>query len=425
MKKLLVLGFALFLVAAFTLPAAAVEHKFGGYFRTRFMHYDNARGIDETSISLVDTRTRLKYTAVLNDDLKFFFQNEFDSDWGGGNYGRLAADGQDHQVKNIYIDFNLGDFNFVVGTQGFQWARSGFLFDDDATGIKAIWRGNKNLIPALYWLRYNEGDNSTAVDNKNGQDSDLYTALVNIKADKMQIVPYFTYWYASDGANATPVGSDLIAAPTPGTAGEKLAVYYAGLDFNMKLDPVDIMFTGIYQGGDVDDTLDVSAYLLDVAAKAKLGGFGVHGEVMYATGDDNTDNTVDAFVPPPGASYTWSEGYAKGAIDDQPFRSPLAGGPFGSKEISDLLAVNLGTSFNLTKTWNAKFDYWWINLAEDNAAGDKDIGNEVSLTFKGKLVQNLDVLLVGAYMFAGDAFNKGVANDKDPFELAAQLSISF
>lgn len=425
MKKLLVFGFALFLVAAFTLPAAAVEHKFGGFFRTRFLNYFNARGVEDTGdIHLVDTRTRLFYTAVLNENLKFVFKNEFDADWGGGNYGQLAADGLDHQVKNAYIDFNLGDFNFLIGTQGFVFAR-GLLVDEDASGISLIWRGNKNIIPALYWFRLNEGDNSTAAGGSNSQDSDIYHGMVVVKASKMQIVPHFTYWYANDGNNAQPVGTDQIPAGSIGTLHESLKIWWAGLDFSMKFDNFDFILGGIYNGGDVDDTVDVEAYLLNAKAAAKFGNFGVHGEFIYATGDDNTDNTVDAFIPTPGASYTWSEGYAKGDIDDQPFRSPLAGGPFGSKEITDLMAFNLGASFNITKTWTAKFDFWNINLAEDNAVGDKDIGNEISLKFKGKLAQNLDVLLVGAYMFAGDAFNGGVANEADPFELAMMLSISF
>lgn len=424
MKKLLVLGFALFLVAAFTLPATAeVQHKFGGYFRTRFMHYDNARGQDDTSISLVDTRTRLDYTAVLNENLKFFFQNEFDSNWGGANYGQVGADGLDHQVKNIYIDFNVSDYNFIVGTQGFQFGRSGFIFDDDASGVSLIWRGNKNVTPALYWLKYNEGDDSTAVGGSNSQDSDLYTALVNIKSGDMQIVPYLVYWYCGDGAGAVPAGSDLFPTGLE-TANEELSIYYAGLDFNMKFDPVTIMLTGIYQGGEYNDTNDASAYLLDAAFKSKLGKFGIHGEVMYATGDDDpADSDIDTFLPPPGASYTWSEGFAKGSIDDQPFRSAL--GVRGSKEISDLMAFNLGADFNVTKGWKATFDFWNINLAEDNAAGDADIGNEVSLKLKGEVIDNLDLLLVGAYMVAGDAFNGGLADDEDPWELGALLSIKF
>jgi hypothetical protein len=408
MKKLLVLGLAIFLVAAFTLPASALESKLGGYMRTRFMAYYNTNGLDDGTgdNKLVDTRTRIYYTAVLNDNLKFVFKSEHDATWGGTNYGQVGADGQDFQVKNSYIDFNLDKFNFIVGTQGFVFGR-GLLFDDDATGVSLIWRGNKSIVPALYWVRYNEGGSG----NNNGKDEDIYHGLVIVRAGDMQIVPHLTYWYSNDGAGMS------------GTAGEQLKVYYAGVDFSMKLKSFDFTLTGIYQGGDYDDTTDVSAYAFDGLFNWKVANFGIHGEALYGTGDDNTDNTIDAFTPPPGYSYTWSEGFAKGDIDKSNFAGS-GGGAAGDKSASNLMAFNVGADFNLTKTWKATLDFWNINLAEDDAAGNSDVGNEISIKFKGKVIDNLDLLLVGAYMFAGDAFYSG-PNEADPIELGAQLSISF
>jgi len=421
MKKLLVLGLAIFLVVAFTLPAAALENKLGGYSRVRFLTYYNANGKDDGTgdTHKVDTRTRLYYTAVINDDLKFVFNSEHDSEWGGATYdttkpyggsttyGRVGSDGYDFQVRKAYIDFNMSDFNFMVGTQSFEFGR-GLIVSDEGSGVSLVWRGSKTIVPALYWMRYNEGGT-----NKSGQDEDIYHGLVIIKAGDMQIIPHLTYWYSNDGGG--------VDSSSVGTAGEQLKVYFAGVDFSMKLKSVDFTLTGIYEGGDYNDTQDVSAFALDGKFNVKVANFGIHGEALYGTGDDNTDNTQDAFSPPPGYSYTWSEGAAKGDIDSKPF---AAGSFDGEKRATNLMAFNLGCDFNMTKTWNARFDFWNINLAEDDAAGNSDVGNEVSIKLKGQVIDNLDLLLVGAYMFAGDAFYSGV-NEGNPIELGAQLSVNF
>jgi hypothetical protein len=155
MKKFFVFALAVLLVFAFTLPAAAVEHVFGGYWRTRFGTQQDFTGEDtlqSRDVTLVDTRTRLYYTAVLHDNLKLVNKFEIDAVWGlngaqgGGTVAGtnadadIGADGVGVEVKNSYADFNLGDWNFKVGYQGMKLAR-GLLFDADAAGVGNLsWR---------------------------------------------------------------------------------------------------------------------------------------------------------------------------------------------------------------------------------------------------------------------------------------------
>jgi hypothetical protein len=67
---------------------------------------------------------------------------------------------------------------------------------------------------------------------------------------------------------------------------------------------------------------------------------------------------------------------------------------------------------------------WLANLAEDNAAGDDDLGTEVDLKATYQLVEGLNLDVVAAMLFAGDATNPG-PNDEDPYEIGARLSLSF
>ena len=109
MKKLGILFFAALLVVAFTMPAAALETEFGGYWRTRAMSYNNFTGEDQSEAydyQLVDTRTRIYFTAIINDNLKLVNKFEFDADWGdGSSYGDIGADGKVFEIKHSYADF--------------------------------------------------------------------------------------------------------------------------------------------------------------------------------------------------------------------------------------------------------------------------------------------------------------------------------
>ncbi|MBI5678545.1 MAG: hypothetical protein HZC52_08705, partial [Planctomycetes bacterium] len=122
---------AALLVLVLTIPAAAFESEFGGYWRTRaFSEWGFTGASDASSANTsnakdterIDTRTRLFYTAKFSDNLKFVNKFEMNATWGGsvgtrnstygdggistGNgtatYGQLAADGANFVVKNSY-----------------------------------------------------------------------------------------------------------------------------------------------------------------------------------------------------------------------------------------------------------------------------------------------------------------------------------
>ncbi|MBW2593906.1 MAG: hypothetical protein JRE58_13070, partial [Deltaproteobacteria bacterium] len=144
MKKFSILLFAALLVVAFTMPAAALETEFGGYWRTRFFTEQNFTGEDESEamdFTWVDTRTRLYFTAILNDNLKFVNKFEFDAQWGDSGYGDIGTDGKGKfEIKHSYADFNVGSVNAKLGAQGVTLAR-GFLFDDDFMGAHVTFKG--------------------------------------------------------------------------------------------------------------------------------------------------------------------------------------------------------------------------------------------------------------------------------------------
>ena len=89
------------------------------------------------------------------------------------------------------------------------------------------------------------------------------------------------------------------------------------------------------------------------------------------------------------------------------------------------MIANVGTTIKPTADLKISLDAWWAKLAEENPATKEDeLGIEANVKITYTLVQGLNLDLVGAYLFAGDATYKG-PDEEDPFEIGTRLSLSF
>lgn len=412
MKKLLTGLLAVGLVLALTLPAAAFDNEFGGYWRTRAYMQKDFTGSDTGAqdYSAVDTRTRLFYTAVFSEDFKFVNQFEFNVTWGDvNNGGGIATDGTNiFRIKNSYANFNLGDFNFLVGLQ-YRVLNRGFLFDDDFAGAAVTYKGSNFSIPFI-WMKAYEGGIGN---NKNDNDVDYYVLKPSFSFGNTTLTPTVAYIYSKD------------ASKWPQTTGNKaVGAYFAGLDADVKFtNGSAVWFTGIYEGGSVDlltgGSVDVKAYLLALGGTLQMGAFDVHGQAFWASGDDRTTNDYEAFFVPKGQMYYWAEIMGYGLTDNQASANSPA------DKISNIQAANIGLGYKATDKLSFKADVWYARLVEDTlAAKSGALGTEVDLRATYELLRNLKLDLVGAYLFAGSSTFSG-PNSKNPYELVAQLSFSF
>ena len=188
---------------AFTAPAFAIDHEFGGYWRTRMYTQKNFTGTESGAkdIALADTRTRLYYTAVINDNLKFVNKFEMDATWGVGgvSYGDIGADGIAVEVKNTYAEFKTDLGLFRVGTQAGVIHR-GFVFDDDFSGILAT--------TGTYTFVYAKSQENS--DNM-GDDVAAYHFKACYDLDTIKLSPAFTYLDLNGGNSGWILGLDLDA----------------------------------------------------------------------------------------------------------------------------------------------------------------------------------------------------------------------
>jgi len=423
MKKFAILAFAAVLVVMFTIPACALENQFGGFWRTRFFTQQNFSGNDQDEaqdVSRADTRTRLYWTAVFNENLKFVNKFEMNAVWGGqdgsipDSYGDIGADGLSVRVKNSYADFNTGPVNWKVGVQGAVLSR-GFLFDDDFAGAVVAFQGENFSVPFI-WMKANEGGMGK---NANDFDVDYYAVAPSFTvADSVTVNPYFLYAYSKDASGWDPTSSVL------GGTTEKLKLWYAGLDVDANFNMFNLWMTGIYQGGDVDrvamDSVDFQAWLAAAGFAAPMAWGDIHGEFFYATGDDDSDNDWENFWVPAGQSYYWAEIMGLGIFDNQ------ASNNAPGDKISDIMAANFGVVVKPMDKLSVALDGWYAKRINDIAGLNEDyLGTEIDLTLTYQLVQGLNLDVVGAYLFAGDATTEKATDDANPYEVGARLSLSF
>ena len=462
MKKLSVLLVAALVVLALAMPAAAFENEFGGYWRTRFYTDIGFSGSDiaakNQDTNAVDTRTRLFYTAKFSENLKFVNKFEVNATWGGnGGYGQVGADnsGADtFRVKNSYVDFKLAEQRFTIGVQNFQLGR-GYLLDDDASGIKAMFKVNDSIyLPLIFLKMYEGGYGKVAGNSASNYDLNAYVFYPTLYINKENTLkPHVAWMFSENGSLATAKNTNFFNDPTSATylpGVTKLDLWTAGLEYDGKIGIFDLGATGIFQFGNVTvpaaaygghDQLNFNGNLFDLFGGVNLGLANVHVKGIYSSGNKHGEDPAKSgnlagFVTPGkrdtwGASYYWAEIMGEGIIDNQ---APL-GAP--DDKISNVYIANLGGSYKLLADLKFSADLWWANRAQDVAIAtdltrqsqrySSTLGTELDLVATYTIVDNLKVDLIGAYLWAGDCITMAVdpKGSTNPIELAAQFSLAF
>jgi hypothetical protein len=445
MKKLLILSLAALMVVAFTLPASAFESVFSGYARVRAYSQNQFTGengndrdaagdpIGKGDLNRVDQRFRIGYNAILNDNLKFVSNFEFNASWGESN-GTIGSKSSDaFLVRLAHMDFNAGELRFIVGQQNWEFGR-GFVMSDSALGATMAFNMGDHLIP-IAWFKGNEGNDSDAIATDNNAADEDYVALYPVFnfGDSFSLNPFVVYGYSKNGGD---VSLDFGANADPYQGGDVdsdgMGVFWVGANADFTLGPASLWVTAVYQGGTVDrqdadpavpgansQDMDVKAYSVGVGGNVPLGPASLHGQFFYMSGDDNEDdNDLEAYFGNAGVSYYWSEIMGKGLFDSQ----TVSG---ANTAASNLWAANIGASIKPMEKLSLTGDLWYAGLPEKDVNGEDELGLEIDLKATYMLVEGLNLDIVGAYLLAEDAVSTDGSNDEDPWEVGTRLSLSF
>ena len=151
--------------------------------------------------------------------------------------------------------------------------------------------------------------------------------------EKFNLNPYVVYGYSNDGDRGAPNAFSTYGQNTAtGAAGfvndDGIGVYWVGLTANATLGSFNLWANGTYVGGELQtnvagqDDMDVKAFVVSFGGNVPLGPASLHGQFVYASGDDNpNDSDFEAYfgVDGDGAgwSYYWSEIMGNGRFDAQ------------------------------------------------------------------------------------------------------------
>jgi hypothetical protein len=423
------------MVVAFAIPASALENEFGGFWDARFQTQKYYDGLDSTDLGGVDdtqqnveSRTRLYYTAKINDNLKLVNKFEMDATWGASTYGNVGADAIAIEIKNTYADFNVGPTNWTVGTQGYSLFND-YYISNDASGVIARWKVLDNLVLAAAWLKAFEaaaGDSG----NRENEDIDSYTLSAGIWFNENISIKPSLNWITASYVWAPVAAANGFTLPV-GVDGEDLDIYTYGADFNMAYDAWGLWATAVGQTGTFNTTgrdVDFSGYLLALGGNVMLGGFDIYAEGAYASGNDSdpaVSGDYEAFYNPNG-SHVWSELLSDGTLWG---KNPSPSGTYDV--VTNLWYVGGGFKWSPMDKLTLNPSVWYASFAEDNALGDDVLGTEVDMVVTYQLVEGLNLQLIGAYLFAGDALVSaagtalGEDNQEDAYEYGLRLSLSF
>ena len=416
-----------FVALGVALPAWAVDMEYGGYWNTRAYTMDGftGDGDDESmDFSKIDAEGHLWTRHFINDTTSWKNQVEFYVTWGddleGGGIGTAGSDY--FCLLHSYVDVDTfivdKDVHFRIGLQSFEVGRS-LLFDDEFAGM-IVSHETESAKYSLIGMKAFEGSTLAGEYEEDLEDLDVnfigVTSEVTMMDEMLTVKPFVFYLFSED------------ARSWEATSGNKdLDVYYLGAELNYEFDAGKVWAVGIYEAGtaeavDSNVEFDVNAYAVAFGGEYSMDDFGFHGQIIYASGDDDLlDDDVEAYTVPQGQDYIWSEIMGMGVFDDY--------GSNGScgNAVSNLVAYNLGLSYDFSETFQLTGDLWYAEHAEanDELLNEDKLGTEVDLRGDWQINEDLSMILVGAYLFADDATTMDAMDDTDVYEIGMQLEFRF
>jgi len=401
---------------------------------------------------------------------------------GSGNVG---ADSGTLNVKNVYIDFKIPQTPLVakVGVQGINLVDSWIVDTDLSAALLAA-----DLKPFTIVLGYVSGQNfTTTAESENIDDlaavvsykeGPFSASLVGLWQDAhntpASIFPQVaTLW-------DDPLQKDVQSAPYaypnpwtrripalyglgPGVVAENNQLFDLGFQLGYKIDYLSAYLNFVKNFGSVKlgatptvgnqttystGSTDYTGWMIDAGVNyfcgpytLNLGGFYTTGgktdQIANPTGGGNVlvphDSDITWFVYPLSTSKYFSEIMGGGILDNT---APNGGYWRGYPAPTNIWTVTAGGAWQVLPQTKLALSWWYFGTSEsvpsryDTVTGswkfDSYLGNEIDLNITQNIVDKLNLDLVGAYMFTGDAFRAktyGASYNKDDntYELGARL----
>lgn len=212
----------------------AVELKGRGYMSLSYEVATNSkfanskRGENNPDDFSAGERVRLQLDAIASEALSGVVLFEIGDIYAGNaeTGGALGADGVIVELKRAYIDWQVphSELKFRMGIQGMKLplfaSKGNFVLDDDAAGIVASYKFNKNFALTGMWarllndselksgrpenIRYIHSGYSYDVTDPDNDSLDFFSALLPMKFDGIAVTPWVGYAAMGDGIGRNP-----------------------------------------------------------------------------------------------------------------------------------------------------------------------------------------------------------------------------
>lgn len=476
MKKFWIVLLSMGLLAAFSIPAFAIDVKFSGEYRVRGWYDNNPSGLEddavsnatatalnaaytaagaplwtalaknngaERSASFYDQRLRIQTDFVVAEGLTLTTRfDALEKKWGGivtpavggagavgrDNYSRTYAAGtredENIEFERAYVTFRSPIGLWIVGYQQFMaFGPDVANSSSSVPGIKYVLPiGNLALIAAIE--KRGESDNGVNIGAWSDADQDVYDLGFVYKLGKIgDLGLMIQHAQARQGRPAALLGLDLGSKQT-----------FTAFDpyVRLNLGPVFIEAEGMYLDGKLDWDNDANAALVPpvwggplkdadleeiaafVHARVDLAPvyFGVYAG--YASGDDRNTNDIEGGLAI--ALRAGSDFKPCLMLFNDDYATQFAGtagvASLGSY-MDNLQFGQLYVGVKPTPKLDVKASYSYAKANERAIDNQKkDYGSEIDLTASYKIYDNLEYMVGGAYFMTGDWFKRGQANIK-------------
>jgi hypothetical protein len=411
MKKLLVVLFALSLVAAFAMPAAASDVSVKGSYFISGNFQDNPAMVDETAASSQWTSQQLRTQVDISVAKGLKMSVRFDTIervWGT----TAATTEGNMEVDRTWVTANVGPGVLQAGYQQTDYAplKLGNFYGSGPSVRFDIPFGK--FVAELRWQKGTESDVGVTDAAK---DKDDYAVALMYKLDKGFVGAYNIY--------TVDQTSDL--ANTWKNAFNPYFKYVFG--------PVTVQAEAYYLTGETDydnpatQDVDYDGLSFWVNAAAKFGAFGVGGEIYSCSGDDVTtadENEGGGLLGLSGPGALIMFDYYLNKFNG----SGYGYWSFGNRNNVDLIDVYV--TYQAMPKLTLKAQYFYADAQEKTASGygsiDTEMGSELDLTATYKIYDNLSYMVGFGYVWAGDYWKTAVGTKlDDDYLITNKLTLVF
>jgi hypothetical protein len=443
MRKFWIVLLSIGLIVAFTMPVSAADVKFSGSYIAQGYYENNRTVTDPEGSSVSNVWQRLRVQTVFQVQEGLTLTTRFDAMekvWGaarsttagGTNSGSVSYENENLKFEHVYVTANLPFGRLMVGYQQQSVFGTQAFDSGDATYGPRV-RYDYFYGPWQFLALWDkvEGAKDYSVTGPAGtpaetdKDANKYDVAFMYHGKQWDFgLLLITLW---DSTTATP------SATRP--EGYKRTWFVFDPYVKATLGPVYFEAEAVYIMGktrDYEETgkdQDKNSLSLYAKVQGNIGPAYVGLLGVYIQGDDNASDSKDKAGYPGGSDFNpclilfnydltrWEGvqgGYTGTNGTGSEMRNVWLGQAFVGIKPIPKLDIKLAAAY-------AKADKTAPNWE------DKDIGTEVDLTVSYKIFDNLEYMIGGGYLFAGDYY-KGISQSnkvENDYLLTHKLTLTF